>query len=328
MRFHFSFPLAALAGLMMAGAHADTPLFRMQGFDYTASDLSVELQQALYDLEADYYRRMRTLADNAMLEIHVAEKAKNQGKSPEVMLQALLDVQEPDEATLKAFYEQNKERIRGDYEQLKPQLKRYLQNQSLVDKKQTLIDKIKKERQFKLLVNEPQAPYVEIDSAGFPVRGNPDAEIVLVEFADYQCPHCKRAGEVLDKLLEKHGERIKLVYMDFPINRSGISRVVAEGGVCAEEQGKYWEYHHLAFQTQSKLSKDSPLNLAKQLELDEAAFQTCLDSGKGQAKVDKSFAEARRLGLSSTPAVFLNGKAVKMYEDMEKELTQAIDKLL
>jgi protein-disulfide isomerase len=65
--------------------------------------------------------------------------------------------------------------------------------------------------------------------------------VTIVEFADYQCPHCKIAAESLKKVTEKFKGKVRLVFMDYPINPSGISRAVAEASHCALEQGKFWE---------------------------------------------------------------------------------------
>ena len=128
-----------------------------------------------------------------------------------------------------------------------------------------MIEKIKKETSFEFLLKKPIAPVVNINIDGFPMTGNKKSEVTVVEFADYQCPHCKHAYEIMKKLKKDHKDKFKLVFIDFPINRSGISRKVAEGAYCAMQQGKFWEYHGAAFDAQSSLNNDSAKSLAEGL---------------------------------------------------------------
>jgi protein-disulfide isomerase len=101
---------------------------------------------------------------------------------------------------------------------------------------------------------------------------------------------------------------------------------VAHGAVCADEQGKYWPYHDKAYAAQRELSQESPLKLARELKLDEAKFQACMASSKPKDRVNQDRAEGERLGISGTPAIFINGRRIRSYEvdDLKKAITQAL----
>jgi protein-disulfide isomerase len=314
----------ALALLSANAVQADRSLFRFSGMDYRESDLSVEFQQTFYEMEAEHHRRLEKLLEGAMLEMYFSEEAKKQGKSIEDVMSAALVAPAPSEAELKAFYEANKDRVSGDFAQVRPQLERYLQNQAQQEKRQALVDELKKNQGFEMLLRMPAPLPVNIDTLGYPSKGNPEAKIHIIEFADYQCPYCKNAGEALQKLMGEYEGRIKLTYMDMPVNKSGISRTIAEGGVCAAQQNKFWEYNSLAFAQQAELSPDSALALAQNLKLDEKAFKECLQSEATKEKVEKSKKEALRLGVTGTPAVFVNGRRVHLF-DLDSDLRTAID---
>ncbi len=149
----------------------------------------------------------------------------------------------------------------------------------------------------------------------------------IVEFADYQCSHCKEASQTLHRLLTQYKDQIQLTYMDFPINRSGISRKVAEGAVCADQQDKFWEYNNLAFENQSQLTNDSPLAMAKELQLDTTKFDTCVTSPNTAKKVKASELQAINLGIRGTPAIFVNGRKLEGHE-IDQALTKAVSDLL
>ena len=171
-----------------------------------------------------------------------------------------------------------------------------------------IISRIKSEGGFELLLETPQAPPIVINTRGRPVRGNPSAPITLVEFADYQCPRCKNAVTIFNHLLAQYPDDIKLVHMDFPINSSGISRVVAYGAACAQSQGKFWEYHDLAFTQQDTLNRNSPAKLAASVGLDMERFGACMQDSSARQKVQASESEAKRLGLRRTPSLFVDGR--------------------
>ena len=103
---------------------------------------------------------------------------------------------------------------------------------------------------------------------------------------------------------------------------------MAEGAVCAGEQGRYWAYHDEAFARQSGLGTESPVSIAKSLGLDGQRFSQCLAGEGARQKVARAESEARRLGLDSTPTFFVNGVQVSVHSDMEQELAEAIERAL
>jgi protein-disulfide isomerase len=211
---------------------------------------------------------------------------------------------------MKAWYEENKSRIPPNYQfdQIKGEIAKIVKQEEMKKKRESVVEKIKKDKKFSLALTAPVSPVIELKTDGFPSKGKDGAKVTVVEFADYQCPHCKSAAEAMKKISEKMKDRLKFVYIDFPINPSGISKLVAEGSHCAGEQGKYWEYHYKAFEGQSTLDKESPSKLAKELKLDEAKFKACFDGTKSKAIVEKGRQEGDRIGVSGTPYIIINNR--------------------
>ena len=116
--------------------------------------------------------------------------------------------------------------------------------------------------------------------------------------------------------------------MDFPINQSGISRLVAKGAACANEQGRFWDYHDLAFEQQSGLSPRSPTALADKLGLDKDQFDSCYNSQAAEQQVSRAEAEAARLGLSSTPTFYVNGQRLRLTRGLAADLNSAVERAL
>lgn len=303
-------------------------LFRFAGTEFHEYDLDIRVREQLHELASKYYEGRQLLLDNAVWQIYLTREAERQKKTPEQVARGLIVLEQPTEEVMRSFYEANKAQIPSPYEQVKGEIAQYLLQQRVVQERSKLIASIKKEGQYTLLIAKPQPPVATIDTEGFPSKGSMLAPVEVVEFADYQCPHCKTAAEIVQHLEKKYGDKVRFVFMDFPINRSGISLKVAEGAVCADQQGKFWAYHYGAFESQTSLSADSPKSLASKIGLDTERFSSCLAGTEAGSKVAKSKAEALRLGLDSTPTFFVNGIRLIAESNLEKELSDAIDRSL
>jgi protein-disulfide isomerase len=300
-------------------------LFKYKGKAVTGADLAPSEQQALYDLRAENYTRLEQLVNHAVVDRYLTDEAARTGKTKAEVDQALFATKEPTDAEVKTWFDANQGRLPPEYklEQVAPEIKKFLKVEQARKQRDELIAKLKKDGVLTTSLAEPAPPAFKIDTLGYPARGGAKAKVTLVEFADYQCPHCKAAKPTIEKVVKARDGVVSFVFMDFPINQSGISRLVAQGAFCAEKQGKYWEYHDLAYEQQKTLDNDAPRKLAETLKLDAAAFKACFDSEAPKERVAKAQAEAERLGVTGTPTLFINGKRVKDYG--EEELLKAVD---
>jgi protein-disulfide isomerase len=162
------------------------------------------------------------------------------------------------------------------------------------------------------------APRIEVKSAGHPEVGAKDAPVTIVEFSDFQCPFCGRAEPTLRQVRAKYGDKVRLVYMDFPLGIHEHAIDAASAGRCAEEQGKFWQFHDAMFADQSKLKPDDLKADAKKLGLDTAKFNDCFDKGKYKSGIESDMAQGRDLGVDGTPAFFINGRPMTGAQPFEK----------
>jgi protein-disulfide isomerase len=150
-----------------------------------------------------------------------------------------------------------------------------------------------------------------------PSLGAADAPIVLIEFADFECPFCQRhAQQTHARLLAEYGDQIRFIYKDFPLSSlhpNAYSAALA--GQCAHEQGKFWEYHDLLFSGRLGLGREAYDAYAEEAGLDAAAFAACLDEDRYAEAVQADYDFALQLGVSSTPTFFVNGVAVVGAQD-------------
>ena len=307
-------------GLTTAGFGSSEALYKYNGKTVNKADLSPAAQQAVYDAEKHYYQNVMKIIEGNILESYLDNEAAKQ-KKPRKDIENKMFSAKVDDKDAKAWYEDNKARLGGRaFESIKNEIVQFLTRQKMEEVKGEVVGKVKKEGDFSLLIAEPEAPTLDISFAGFPFKGDKNAKVTVVEFADYKCPHCKEASSMLKEVSKKYKDKIKLVFLDFPLRMGGLSTTIAHGGVCAEEQGKFWEYHYMAFESQSSLKADSPVKFAEKLGLKVDAFKTCLAASSTKEKVEKSRAEGERIGVQGTPAIYVNGQKLSGYDakDLEK----------
>jgi len=158
----------------------------------------------------------------------------------------------------------------------------------------------------------PQAParLDNVDEDDDPVLGDKNAPVTIVSFEDYQCPFCKRAFDQTFPQLKKDyidTGKVKYVYRDFPLSFHPQAQSAAEASECADEQGKFWDYHDAIFNNQASLGRDLYIQLAEQLNLDVDQFTQCIDDGKYKQEVQADFSYGSQIGVSGTPTFFING---------------------
>ncbi|MEW5828550.1 MAG: DsbA family protein [Chloroflexota bacterium] len=152
----------------------------------------------------------------------------------------------------------------------------------------------------------------EISTVGYPSHGPEDAEIVIVEFSDYQCPYCtKWHQEVYKQLLAEYPDQIRFVYRNFPLTSIHPDAMeAAQAALCAGDQGAYWDYHDKLFGAAYGLGMDAYQQYARELGLDAQSLVDCIESAKYEEYVLADMDFAINLGINSTPTFFINGLAV------------------
>lgn len=144
--------------------------------------------------------------------------------------------------------------------------------------------------------------------------GSPDSPITLVEFGDYQCFYCNKFFHNTESGIEKNyidTGKVKMIFKDFTIiGPDSIN--AAHASHCANEQGKFWEYHdvlynHWTGENNGWASSENLLEFAKQIGLDEASFRECMLDDRYRSVIDQNNSDARTLGITGTPAFFVIG---------------------
>ncbi|MFW9993378.1 MAG: Na+/H+ antiporter NhaA [Candidatus Odinarchaeota archaeon] len=151
------------------------------------------------------------------------------------------------------------------------------------------------------------------------VMGKKDAAITIVEYGDYECPHCRMASTVIEDVFTHLGEhKVKYVYRHFPLSKiHSAASLAAEASEAAGSQGKFWEMHNLLFKYQNRLNKEAILELAREINLDLEKFERELDEGVHKDRVQRDFISGAKSGVNGTPTFFINGQRYDGAFDVE-----------
>jgi len=319
--------LAFAIGFPFVAHAADAPLAVVDGVAITSEEVDKPLASQLSKLEEQIYnlklQRLEALINDKLL---AKEAAKRKLTAP-----ALLDAEVTakvglvTELEIEKFYQDNKAQITGEQAQVREQIRTFLQNQKLAAKRDEFLKSLRSQAKVVVNLKAPPIQRIEVSVQGAPFKGGEKAAVTIVEFSDFHCPFCQRVVPTLAQLESRYGEKIKLVFRDFPIENLHPGATKAhEAARCANEQGKFWPYHDKLFAGPPKSSPEDFKGLAKEVGLDAVTFETCLDSGKYQAAIKQDMEEGNRVGVTGTPAFFINGRQISGAQPLEA-FTRVID---
>jgi protein-disulfide isomerase len=314
-----------------AGAQDDPGqvLARVNGKAITAGEVHAEGSDQFDLLEREYLQRKHEIAEAQLKKIVqdrlLDAEAAARGASKDKLL-AEIKPAEVTDADAEAFYEKNKAQMPPrSKDSLMPQIKAYLQQNG----QQEARDKYFKTLEAKYKVDYLLEPMrVEVASNGFPARGPAAAPVTIVEFSDFQCPFCSRITPTLEQVVSKYGNKVRLVFRQFPLPMHPNAAKAAEASLCANEQGKFWEMHDAMFKDQGGLAVDGLKTKAAGIAgINAASFNSCLDSGKETPAVQSDMKAGTKAGVNGTPAMFVNGRFISGVVSAD-DLSKVIDEEL
>lgn len=140
-------------------------------------------------------------------------------------------------------------------------------------------------------------------------QGPADAPTTLVEYGDYECPHCGRAHPIVKALQKRFGTQLRFVFRNFPLREMHPNaEAAAETAEFAATQDKFWEMHDLIYENQQDLSDELLSDLAKRLKIDARGLARALETGEFAKRLKKDFSGGVRSGVNGTPTFFINGQ--------------------
>jgi protein-disulfide isomerase len=283
-----------------------------------------QTMQSLYD-------GRRAALDAMIAEMLLADAAKDSGLSPEAYAEAEISkrAKSPTDQEVESFYRANIEQMQGKpLQEMAPLITRFLEEQSRSAAREDLIATLRRAGPEVRLSLEPPRHPVPVEASD-PSTGSASAAVTIVEFSDFECPFCRQASPTLKKLQQAYGDKVRIVWKDFPLTQIHPQAFrAAEAAHCAGEQGRYWEYHDRLFANQEALQPAALKGYASELKLDTQRFNACLDGSKYAERVRDGVAMGTQLGVNSTPTLYINGRVIAgayPYETLAAIIDEELD---
>jgi protein-disulfide isomerase len=334
----FCLPLAA-AGLTLGLVRAAVAATTGSGADVvatvgstkiTAAEVDEKARPQLSAIQNQVYTVKKRVLDDMIDDYLIDQAAKKAGLSKDAYLKKEVEdkATAPTPQEMQDFYNKNQARIRQPFDKIKAPLEQYMRRQKLNAARSELMAKLRKDADVKVMMAAPRVQVSTQASAGS--SGPSNAPITIVEFSDYQCPFCQRAEESVQEVRKKYGDKVRLIYMDFPLPMHSNALGAAQAARCAGDQGKYWEFHDALFADQSKLDAAGLKATADKLKLDSKKFSECTGHGLHMDQVKASQQEGTQVGVDGTPTFIINGRmmngaqpASEMESVIDEELARA-----
>lgn len=159
----------------------------------------------------------------------------------------------------------------------------------------------------------PSQPPKAVDEAKDHIWGNKSAKVTLIEYSDFECPYCAKQYDTMEQIKKAYPNDVRIIYRHFPLSFHANAEKAAEASECASAQGKFWEMYAKIFEANkaANMGVATWKQAAKDLGLDSAKFDKCLDNGDMAKVVAADQAEGSSAGVGGTPATFVNGTLVE-----------------
>ena len=325
--------LAAVYCLAAAGADGDTTpaanavVIEVNGVSLTMADVEQRRPSALFQARTSYYEAQRKTIEEVADEVLLEQQARKEGLTVAQLLEKHVNSvlpKDPSDEALHVYYEGVE--TTEPYEKVRDQIIDSLRQRRTAKAKTAYLQSLRSQAHVIIRLAPQRAP---ISMKGVPVRGAEAARITLLEFADYECPYCQQIRPVLERIEAEYKGTLAFAYKDYPLAMHPNAQKAAEAAHCAGAQSKFWEYHDMLGGGKS-LDPSALKGYARELKLDAAAFDKCLDGGEKSELVKTQLSEAQALGLQGTPTLFVNGRYISgalTYERVRSVITEELSSM-
>lgn len=269
--------------------------------------------------QQEYQQMYQSLLQMLQRRILEAEASKNNTTVAELIYKTVMASYQPaSQQQLKSIYEQAfRKKGQMSFGAALPELNAMYEAEVKNQIKQQYVQSLFQQYKVDIQLEEPDlgassGAAIEIDTKGQPFWGNEDASIVFVEFSDLECPYCRMIQPVIQQVKDAYKDKIKWVFIDFPLPFHTQARYAHKAVHCAGRQNKYFSFQQKAFASAPDLSAATMQKIASETGLDIGAFNNCLSDQDGSlAKtLDMNIYYADYVGVNATPTIYMNGVKV------------------
>jgi len=209
-------------------------------------------------------------------------------------------------------------------EHINPQVREKIKNYLEIERKKEAVDAWladqTKKSPVEVYIPKPRRPTFPAEVGNAPFAGGKDAKVAIIEFSDFQCPFCAKGADLLKKIKQKYGNKVKVSFKQFPLPFHNHAEQAAVASLCANEQSSelFWKMHDEMFANQeTALDPEGLKKTAKKIGAKTDVFEKCLSENKYLAQVKADMEEGKKIGVKSTPTFFVNGQLVSGAQPVE-----------
>jgi protein-disulfide isomerase len=342
--------IVVAAGLFLGGLPvlSAQPAFKMNGKTVTVDDLYQQKQGKFYELEQKKYELIENLARQAYLEEFwegLAEKQKTTpGKARQKYLEKHANVKDSEIADAMGKFKDHPRLKELSDKEKKKQISDYLSSVKTRDVVENVVQDAINAKKLVIMYPKPQEPLYNLElTSDDPVKYGPDPQdtkpsgcsgdncpITVVEYSEFQCPFCERVLPTVQRLLKEYEGKVRWAVRDFPLGFHDRAKPAAVAAHCAKDQGKFWAMYEELFNNQRNLADKDLKSYAKNIGLDTEKFAECFSNpGPQLAKIEENYRSGEELGVTGTPAFFINGRRVSgalPYEEFKRIFEEELAK--
>jgi protein-disulfide isomerase len=299
--------LAVTASAATGSSDAGETVAVVAGQPIPARDLDAAVKSQMTALRNQEFQIKNKALDDLIRQRVVEAEAAKQGLTVEQLYAREVDarIPTPIDAEAYAYYLGVRSQVNKPFKEVRAQMQAALKTLESKQMRDDYVDYLRGKADVSVMFHQPRTE-VAFDRGR--LRGDPNAPVTIVEFADYQCPYCEKVEASIQELLKKYPGKVNVAFRDFPLAAiHPNAEKASEAARCAGKQGKFWEFHDALFAAQAKLDEPGLKAEARTLGLDENVFSSCLESAEFAPQVARDQEDGKNAGISSTPGFFING---------------------
>lgn len=302
---------------------------RVDGKTILVKEVNESAESDLFTAESEIYNIKKTHLDQMIADKILAGEARKHNKSLDELRGEIRKEAEAavTDEKVKEFYEAHTFRFGGRMlEDVKGDVRQMLVEKEVYEKESKLVSELRKQHDIQIYLKEPS---IEIDTAGQPTRGPKSARITLVEFSDFQCPYCAKFKDSVDQIWKEYPNDVRQVFRHNPLPNHPKAKSAHHASVCAQRQGKFWEYRDILFMHPQGLDDTSLQSYAAMLGLNMEEFDACMKDAEIDLGLDRDVEYAYSVGVRGTPTSFINGALVagfRPYDQLKEIIEEKLNK--
>jgi len=293
------------------------------------SEIEQNVAFQVYRLQGNIYALLQRETEEIVNQKLLATEASRRSLSVSELLKKEVDekAKPPDEKEMDEYLAIHPEDASKD-PQKRNKIKTYLSQKVLIQRKLDYIASLREKADYKFLLKPPERPRIKVMINGEPWRGNADAPVTLVHFADFTSKLSAESVEKIRKLLSEFPDKIKWVHRNYFRIHDEKALLAAELGESAFEQGIFWNFYDLMFSRKGDMKMENIGKMADEIALNKKRFDDGQKEGRYLIKVKEDLGHAARIGVENPAVIFVNGfyfSGTFPYEDLKKLVQQELE---